>query len=92
MCVHATIAAVTALTSAGILGGQHAIMRTASGEPAVRWGTGEPPEVTVEQNPPGIPAPAAGVGAVHDRPGRRDGSAEFAAGCRAGRPVGYRPH
>ena len=60
MCVHATVAAVTALISAGILGGRQATVRTASGEHTVSWGTGEPPEVTVEQNPPS-PGPAAAV-------------------------------
>lgn len=60
MCVHATIAAVTALTSAGVLAGQQAVVRTASGEHAVSLGTGEPPEVTVEQNPPSL-GPAAAI-------------------------------
>ena len=61
MCVHATVAAVTALVSAGILGGGQATVRTASGEHAVSWGTGEPAEVTVEQNPP-LFGPAAAAG------------------------------
>jgi PhzF family phenazine biosynthesis protein len=60
MCVHATVAAVTALVSAGILGRRQATVRTASGEYAVSWGTGEPPAVTVEQNPP-VLGPAAAV-------------------------------
>ena len=54
MCVHATVAAVTALVSAGILDGGEATVRTASGQHPVSWGTGDPPEVTVGQDPPSL--------------------------------------
>jgi trans-2,3-dihydro-3-hydroxyanthranilate isomerase len=52
MCAHATIAAVTALTSSGVLSGRHASISTASGEHQVTWNGGDPPEVTVAQLPP----------------------------------------
>jgi trans-2,3-dihydro-3-hydroxyanthranilate isomerase len=47
MCVHATIAAVTALASSGVLAGGHASISTASGEHRVTWNGSDPPEVTV---------------------------------------------
>jgi trans-2,3-dihydro-3-hydroxyanthranilate isomerase len=68
MCVHATVAAVTALVQAGRLGGRHATISTASGEHRVSWDDGEPPEVTVEQHPPAF-------GAVADQ-GTRTGLTE----------------
>ena len=52
MCVHATIAAVTALASAGILTGGQASISTASGEHRVTWNGNDQPEVTVAQLPP----------------------------------------
>src|SRR5580698_6120785 len=52
MCVHATIAAVTALAGAGAVGGGHTTARTASGEHRVSWSEDSPHAVTVEQNPP----------------------------------------
>jgi PhzF family phenazine biosynthesis protein len=60
MCVHATIAAVTALTRSGALDGSQAVVRTASGEHRVSWDDGDPPEVTVEQHPPWF-GPSAAV-------------------------------
>jgi PhzF family phenazine biosynthesis protein len=59
MCVHATIAAVTALVRSGVLAGGHALIRTASGEHRVTWDGGDPPEVTVGQLPPRFGPPAA---------------------------------
>lgn len=52
MCVHATIAAVTALVSSGTLTGGQASVTTASGEHQVSWDAGDPPAVTVGQPPP----------------------------------------
>src|SRR5580698_966543 len=37
MCVHATIAAITALAGSGAVGGGHTTARTASGEHRVSW-------------------------------------------------------
>lgn len=59
MCVHATIAAVTALAVSGAISGGHAVARTASGEHRVSWDSGGPAEVTVEQHPPSSGPPAA---------------------------------
>ena len=59
MCVHATIAAVTALVSSGTLTGGRVLISAASGEHEVTWDGGDPPAVTVEQLRPwfGPPAP-----------------------------------
>jgi PhzF family phenazine biosynthesis protein len=60
MCVHATIAAVTALISSGVLAAGRTTISTASGEHHVTWDRdGGPPEVTVAQLEPrfGPPAP-----------------------------------
>ena len=60
MCVHATIAAVTALISSGVLTAGQTTVSTASGEHHVTWERGGgPPEVTVAQLRPwfGPPAP-----------------------------------
>lgn len=59
MCVHATIAAITALISSGALAGGHALIRTASGDHQVTWEDGAPPTVTVSQLPPSFGPPAA---------------------------------
>lgn len=58
MCVHATIAAVTALASSGVLTGGGASVSTASGEHRVSWTGAGPAAVTVEQLPPRFGAPA----------------------------------
>jgi PhzF family phenazine biosynthesis protein len=52
MCVHATIAAVTALIGSGVLAAGQAAVSTASGDHQVSWDGGDPPEVTV-----GLPSP-----------------------------------
>ena len=60
MCVHATIAAVTALITSGALAGKSTTISTASGDHEVTWTQDDgPPEVTVTQQPPwfGPPAP-----------------------------------
>jgi PhzF family phenazine biosynthesis protein len=59
MCVHATIAAVTALVSSGALTDGHTAVRTASGEHQVTWDDGDPPAVTVAQLSPWLGPPAA---------------------------------
>lgn len=59
MCVHATIAAATALISTGVLADGQAVIGTASGPHKVTWPAGDPPEVTVEQHPPSYGPPAA---------------------------------
>src|ERR1700691_4196993 len=59
MCVHATIAAVTALSGSGAIGGGHVTARTASGEHRVSWTGGSPVGVTVEQHPPSFGPPGA---------------------------------
>jgi PhzF family phenazine biosynthesis protein len=59
MCVHATIAAVTALAGSGVLAGGRASVSTPSGEHRVTWDGGDPPAVTVEQLPPSFGPPAA---------------------------------
>jgi PhzF family phenazine biosynthesis protein len=41
MCVHATVAAITALAGSGALTGGHTTVRTASGEYEARWTSGE---------------------------------------------------
>ncbi|MGH3421881.1 MAG: PhzF family phenazine biosynthesis protein, partial [Streptosporangiaceae bacterium] len=58
MCVHATIAAVTALIGSGAVGGGHVTARTASGEHRVSWSGGNPLQVTVEQHQPSFGPPA----------------------------------
>jgi predicted PhzF superfamily epimerase YddE/YHI9 len=59
MCVHATIAAVTALAGSGRLAGGRALIRTASGEHRVSWDGADPPAVTVRQLPPRFGPPVA---------------------------------
>jgi PhzF family phenazine biosynthesis protein len=65
MCVHATIAAATALIRTGVLAGGQAVIGTASGQHELSWQAGDPPdppdppEVTVEQHPPSSGPPAA---------------------------------
>jgi PhzF family phenazine biosynthesis protein len=58
MCVHATIAAATALISTGALAGGRTVISTASGRHEVSWQAGNSPEVTVEQHPPSFGPPA----------------------------------
>lgn len=58
MCVHATIAAVTALVSSGRLAGGEVLIRTASGEHKVTWDGADLPAVTVGQLPPRFGPPA----------------------------------
>jgi len=59
MCVHATIAAVTALAGSDALSDGDAMISTASGEHRVSWTGGDLPEVTVEQAAPLFGPPAA---------------------------------
>ncbi len=49
MCVHATVAAITALRAAGRLSANRLIVRTGSGDCAVEYSD---PDVSVEQQPP----------------------------------------
>ncbi len=60
MCVHATIAAVTALISSGVLTTGRTTVSTASGGHQVTWDHGDdgPPEVTVAQLRPSFGSPA----------------------------------
>ena len=58
MCVHATIAAITALAGSGAIAGPDAVVGTASGEHRVSWKGGDRTQVTVEQ-----PAPRFGPSA-----------------------------
>ena len=59
MCVHATIAAITALAGSGSIAGGEADAVTASGEHRVSWAGDEQPDVTVEQSAPAFGPPAA---------------------------------
>ncbi len=54
MCVHASIAAVTALVTAGELSGREVTARTRAGECAIGWDGSMPPVVSVEQPAPRI--------------------------------------
>ncbi len=56
MCVHATVAAITALAAAGRLRASPLIVRTGSGDCTVAYADGE---VTVEQQPPHLGVPLA---------------------------------
>ncbi|HEX2744817.1 MAG TPA: PhzF family phenazine biosynthesis protein [Streptosporangiaceae bacterium] len=58
MCVHATIAAITALAGSGSIAGGDAVAVTASGEHRVSWAGDEQPDVTVEQSAPAFGVPA----------------------------------
>lgn len=60
MCVHATVAAVTALAAEGAISGGELRAETASGPCQVSWDVSTPPQVTVEQQSPRI-GPGAGV-------------------------------
>lgn len=57
MCVHATVAAVTALVTEGALGGRSVPVQTASGPCAVSWDDSTPPQITVEQQTPTLGPP-----------------------------------
>jgi trans-2,3-dihydro-3-hydroxyanthranilate isomerase len=64
MCVHATVAATTALVAKGLVdrgGGLPVNVNTVSGRCRVHWDDRTPPRVTVEQRPPrfGVPADVA---------------------------------
>lgn len=60
MCVHATVASVTALVRDGLLAGQSAIIETIFSLVPVSWsGSGDSPDVTVEQLIPEIQRGAA---------------------------------
>ncbi len=59
MCVHATIAAITALAGSGSIAGGEAVAVTASGEHRVSWACDEEPDVTVEQSAPVFGPPSA---------------------------------
>ena len=59
MCVHATIAAITALAGSDAIVAGDAVVSTASGEHRVSWRGGERLEVTVEQAAPWFGPPAA---------------------------------
>jgi len=62
MCVHATIAAITALAGSGSIAGGDAVAVTASGEHRVSWAGDEQPDVT--SNSPRRPS---GAGAIPPR-------------------------
>lgn len=57
MCVHASVAAVTALVTGGLIDGGELLVRTASGPCRIGWDRTDPPQVTVEQQPPVLGAP-----------------------------------
>ena len=59
MCVHATVAATTALVESGrVPRSGNLVVRTASGHCRITWDDGSPPQVTVEQQPPRFGDPA----------------------------------
>lgn len=59
MCVHATVAATTALVAGGRVPREgEMVVRTASGPCGVSWDDRTPPRVTVEQQPPQFGDPA----------------------------------
>ena len=58
MCVHATVAAVTALAWSGVVTGGQVTIDTAAGRHRVSWDGSDPPQVTVEQLPPEFGPPA----------------------------------
>jgi PhzF family phenazine biosynthesis protein len=74
MCVHATIAAVTALIRSGALDGESATITTASGEHEVSWDGDDPPKVTVRQLPPQFGPPVAVHGELATALGLSHGS------------------
>lgn len=57
MCVHASIAAVSALVAAGELDGHQVIARTMSGDCAISWDDATPPLVSVAQQAPQLGPP-----------------------------------
>ena len=92
MCVHATVAAITALAGSGAVTGGHTTVRTASGEYEARWTSGDdwasgadggPVQVTVEQQAPSSGPPAAVHREVAAALGLPDGSVVAAAPIRA---------
>jgi len=64
MCGHATIAAVTALVTAGELAGNEAVAHTSAGDYSVSWDDGTPPLVSIEHPDPRIGPPVAATGEV----------------------------
>jgi phenazine biosynthesis protein PhzF family len=74
MCVHATVAAVTALVSAGLIDGGDLLVRTASGPCRIDWDGGDPPQVTVEQQPPVLGEPLDLAGPLADALGLPSGA------------------
>jgi PhzF family phenazine biosynthesis protein len=92
MCVHATVAAITALAGSGVISGGHTTVRTASGEYEARWTAredrasgagGGPVQVTVEQQAPWSGPPAAVHREAAAALGLPDGSAVASAPIRA---------
>jgi len=57
MCVHASIAAVSALLADGALGGHQVNARTPSGDCLISWDDARPPLVSVEQPAPPLGPP-----------------------------------
>jgi PhzF family phenazine biosynthesis protein len=83
MCVHATIAAVTALLGPGAIQGGETTVHTPSGEHRVSWAGGDPLEVTVEQHPPSFGPPVLVADEAMDALGLPGESAAAAAPIRS---------
>ena len=83
MCVHATVAAITALAGSGAVTGGHTTVRTASGDYRASWTDGRPVQVTVEQQAPWSGPPAAVHREVAAALGLPDGSVVASAPIRA---------
>ena len=92
MCVHATVAAITALAGSGAVTGGHTTVRTASGDYQASWTSGDyraswtgggPVQVTVEQQPPSSGPPATVHREVAAALGLPDGSVVASAPIRA---------
>ncbi len=83
MCVHATVAAVTVLLEAGELPGGSAVVRTGSGDCRVSWDDGDPPSVTVEQQPPVLGPPLHVADALERALGLAPGSVDRSRAVRS---------
>lgn len=76
MCVHATVAAITALADEGLISGGTLVAQTASGACPVTWSDGAAPDVTVEQQPPRIGEAVDIAREVERAAGLRDGAVD----------------
>jgi PhzF family phenazine biosynthesis protein len=84
MCVHATVAAATALVAAGRVPGVGEVaVRTGSGECAVSWDGGKPPRVTVEQQRPRFGDAADVAGRAEEALGLEPGTVDRAQPVRS---------